>query len=324
MTWAQTLHAEILFSNSPLEALHIPFLKALLDPLSVLFHYLGSTLFFMAIVSFVYICVDRRLGIRIALALLVAGILNGTCKALLAYPRPIGLPYPSELGLMEGSYGLPSGHVQTAVALYGTIFLHARRVWVRWVTAFLILFMPIARMYAGLHFLGDVIGGALLGLLVLLGLELLLRKFPFILDPGPTPELFSDEKRFKSYILAIIAVTIPSVLLQESGQPESTAKSWEQVISASGALAGFGISILLNQKAGRDWSRASGFAEFAARLGIVILGILVFYLLLGKILAWIAPENPVARYFRYGIVCFYIGYLSPFLLKRIRGGTYLQ
>ncbi|TGJ99638.1 phosphatase PAP2 family protein [Leptospira semungkisensis] len=322
MNWEQVLWKEYLFSNSPLEALHISFLKPLLDPLTITFHYLGSSLFFMALVSIVYLCIDRKLGIRMTLGLLLAGILNGTCKALLTSPRPIGLPYPAELGLMESSYGFPSGHVQTAVVLYGTLFLHLRIGWVRGVTGFAILFMPIARMYAGLHFLGDVIGGFLLGLFVLFGLEFWFQRDSSLLEASYQGEGPSSS-RLKSYLLLLIALTFPTVLLQDVNLPESTNKSWEQVIAAAGSLAGFGIAILQNKKSGVDWKNVTGVLEFLVRIGVVILGIIVFYVAIGKLLSVLLPENPVARYLRYGIVCYYIGYLSPFLLKRIRGGTYL-
>lgn len=316
------LWKEILFSNGPLAALHISFLKPALDPLTILFHYLGSSLFFMGLVSFIYLCVNRKVGLRMTLGLLIAGIINGVFKALLTLPRPIGLPFSSELGLMEGSYGFPSGHVQTAVVLYGTLFLHVRIPWVRVLTAFLILFMPIARMYAGLHFLGDTLGGFVLGLLILFGLEFLFAKDPGILEPGFSGQA-PDQKRLKSLVLFILAMTLPSVLLQDANQPESTNKSWEQVISSAGALAGFGIGILYNKRAGLDWKSVDSWIEFLIRVGVIILGILIFYLALGKILSSLLGENPVARYFKYGIVCYYIGHLAPILLKRIRGGIYL-
>ena len=316
------LWKDILFSNAPLQALHISFLKTVLDPFTILFHYLGSSLFFMALVSLIYLCVDRKIGIRMTLGLLIAGIVNGAFKALLTMPRPIGLPFPSELGIMEGSYGFPSGHVQTAVVLYGTLFLHIRIRWVRILTVFLILFMPISRMYAGLHFLGDTLGGFTLGILILFGLEFFFSKEPGILEPSFVGEI-PDQKKVKSLVLFILAITVPSVLLHDLSQPESTNKSWEQVISSAGALAGFGIGILYNKRAGVDWKSVDSWIVFLIRVGVIILGILIFYLALGKILSSLFGENPVARYFKYGIVCYYIGHLAPILLKRIRGGIYL-
>ncbi|WP_039948238.1 phosphatase PAP2 family protein [Leptospira fainei] len=323
MDWKTSVLSGAIFSNTPLELLHEIGLSSILGPLSVIFHHLGSTAFFMALVSFIYLCVDRKVGIRMAFGLMVAGVLNGTCKALLEFPRPTGLPFSNELGLSEPSFGFPSGHVQTAVVLYGTLFLHFKVGWLRGILPAFILLMPIARMYAGLHFLGDVIGGFILGLLLLIGLEFWFKRNPDLLEAK-----FSDGKelppnRLKSYVILIIAMTIPSVLLMEGSRVDQSYHSWEVVVSSAGALAGFGIGIVSNRSTGIDWNAGDNWMSFLVRIGITLLGILVFFIFLGELLKVLLPENPVARYVRYGIVCYYISHVSPFLLKRIKGGIYL-
>ena len=127
----------------------------------------------------------------------------------------------------------------------------------------------------------------------------------------------------KSYIILIIAITLPSVLLLEGSKMDQAYHSWEVVVSSSGALAGFGIGIVSNRSAGLDWNAGSNWMSFLVRIGITLLGILVFFIFLGELFKVLLPENPVARYVRYGIVCYYISHVSPFLLKRIKGGIYL-
>lgn len=323
MDWKTSVLNSAIFSNAPLEALHGIGLNSILGPLSLLFHYLGSTAFFMALVSFTYLCLDRKVGIRMALGLMVAGIINGTCKALLEFPRPIGLPFSAELGLSEPSFGFPSGHVQTAVVLYGTLFLHFKVRWFKGILPALILLMPIARMYAGLHFLGDVIGGFILGLLLLFGLEFWFKKNRNLLEANFSDGKALSSNRLKSYIILIIAITIPSVLLMEGSRVDRSYHSWEVVVSSAGALAGFGIGIVSNRSTGLDWNASANWMSFLVRIGITLLGILVFFIFLEELFKVLLPENPVARYVRYGIVCYYISHVSPFLLKRIKGGIYL-
>ncbi|TGK21909.1 phosphatase PAP2 family protein [Leptospira fluminis] len=323
MNWTTISVNETMFGNSVLEAMHGTFLDSLLGPLSVLFHYLGSTAFFMALVSFIYLGVDRKVGIRMALGLMLAGILNGSCKAIFQSSRPLGLPFAQELGISESSYGFPSGHVQTAVVLYGILFLHLKSNFVKWIGVFCIFFMPIARMYAGLHYLGDVVGGLFIGVLVLFGTELFLKVHPEVLESDFSGVELRSSGRLKSYRLLWIVLTIPSVLLPGEGGAREALHSWEQVVSSSGALAGFGIGILSNRARGLDWGPAKDRISWTVRMGMVAIGILILYVLLGRIFASLFPENPVARYLRYGIVCYYIGHLSPLLLKRMRGGIYL-
>ena len=64
----------------------------------------------------------------------------------------------------------PSGHVAAAVAYAAIamiVFWHTRKVWARTiaviVTAVIPVIVALSRMYRGMHFLSDVVGGALLG-----------------------------------------------------------------------------------------------------------------------------------------------------------------
>jgi membrane-associated phospholipid phosphatase len=65
----------------------------------------------------------------------------------------------------------PSGHVAAAIALYGSLAIIAVRVssraWLRVLAVIAAVALPacvgVARLYRGMHFLTDVIGGAVLG-----------------------------------------------------------------------------------------------------------------------------------------------------------------
>lgn len=60
-------------------------------------------------------------------------------------------------------YGFPSGHTSIAIAFWGTLFCLYRQKWIKGICLFLMLFIPISRMYLGVHFLADVLGGLVLG-----------------------------------------------------------------------------------------------------------------------------------------------------------------
>ena len=66
-------------------------------------------------------------------------------------------------------YGFPSGHSSVAIAFWGAFALLYRKKWVVSVCIFLMVLIPISRIYLGVHFLADVIGGIVLGA-ILLGL----------------------------------------------------------------------------------------------------------------------------------------------------------
>lgn len=128
---------------------------------------LGDPLFFVVLVAVVYWLGDHQRGtVLIGATLLVLGITVGL-KELFAMPRP-----PVEVALVvDEGYGLPSGHTAGAVVVYGTLAalydVGSRRV--RYVGAATIAGLVAAsRVVLGVHYLGDVVAGVLLGCVVLL------------------------------------------------------------------------------------------------------------------------------------------------------------
>lgn len=93
-------------------------------------------------------------------AILLGYILNGVLKYSLQLPRP---PSVEWLIGVESPYGFPSGHAAIAF-LAATIFtLESRRFAFLYALAFLVAY---SRVFLGVHYLVDVIGGAAVGTIV--------------------------------------------------------------------------------------------------------------------------------------------------------------
>ncbi|TVP50787.1 MAG: phosphatase PAP2 family protein [Halomonas sp.] len=100
-------------------------------------------------------------------ALASIALLNTLGKALFARPRPETPEY------LTGSFSYPSAHTSTAVVLCGlaAAFIaaeisHKRRFWAYWVALALALPMALSRLMIGVHWFSDLVGGALLGMIV--------------------------------------------------------------------------------------------------------------------------------------------------------------
>ena len=65
------------------------------------------------------------------------------------------------------SFGFPSGHASGAVALWGGLAVIFRKRALAWLAPFFVALVVFTRLYLGVHFLADVLGGAVLGGLVL-------------------------------------------------------------------------------------------------------------------------------------------------------------
>lgn len=109
----------------------------------------------------------RKAGVAALLALLI-GLLctNVTLKPLLARPRP-WLDVPGLVNMVgESAYrSFPSGHATSAFAFAFAMCFGAPEKWMKWVSMVVAILMGLSRLYVGVHYPTDVIGGVLVGLL---------------------------------------------------------------------------------------------------------------------------------------------------------------
>lgn len=153
------------------------------QPAMVLFTTLGSTPVILAVVL-AWACIELLFkkpwrALYIALSLSAMPLYVGI-KILVHRPRPIST-FVTQFGLKD--YSFPSGHATASMAIYITLaYLLSRRLPKPWglactvALALLVFFIGLSRVYLGVHYPTDVLGGWLLGALVMFGLHKLLRK----------------------------------------------------------------------------------------------------------------------------------------------------
>lgn len=152
---------------------------AFLQPLTIL----GSTPWVAAMALLVLIVelVARRpwLGLAAAATIGVASLANAGIKDLVQRVRPDLLP-PLEI---EPGYSFPSGHTALSMVTYGIFaLLIARSPLSRplkmlsiGALGLVVLLVGVSRVYLGVHYPSDVLGGWLTGLAIVLLFEALLR-----------------------------------------------------------------------------------------------------------------------------------------------------
>jgi len=185
-----------------------------LDLLMKGFTFLGDEAFFLLLFPFLYWCLDSRLGLRLALVYSLSGYLNYTLKHAFGQPRPADLDPGIQLVEADG-YGLPSGHAQGAVVLWGLLALLSRRRWAWAPAAALMLAVGLSRVYLGVHFPTDVLAGWAVGAAVLAAAARLLRRFP------------SRAPRWWTWILAAsLLAAVALLLLPEKDTVAMIAALW--------------------------------------------------------------------------------------------------
>jgi hypothetical protein len=257
---------------------------------------MGNEQFFLLLFPLLFWSVDYGLAARLVVLSLSSAYLNTIAKDLLLQPRPGDLD-PS-LALLESyGYGLPSGHAQTAVIVWGSLARWARSGWAWAAGAVLAFLIGLSRVYLGVHFPTDVLGGWLIGAVILW----------FYINQGERLERWL--RGLETYQQLLLGVGGAVVLF--SLHPVN------DVVAAMGALGGFagGLSITLRN------GRYSTEGPIWQRLLRFLLGsVLVFAVFIG-LRAWFPAEGEALytplRFIRYLTVGLMISLGAPWVFRRI-------
>ena len=135
----------------------------------------------LAILSFVIIK-NKKIGLAIIGNLGISAFLNYILKIILQRPRPTGYRLIEETG-----YSFPSGHSMASMAFYGffiyLVYKNVKNKYAKWglitVLSLLIILIGLSRVYLGVHYLSDVLGGFLVTISYLIIYIQLIKDFIF-------------------------------------------------------------------------------------------------------------------------------------------------
>lgn len=147
-------------------------MNPILSAIMIFISFLGSaiTLITLAIAS-IFLVKDKKYSKLIILNLALSFILNKVLKLIIARPRPSRLRL-----VIENGYSFPSGHSMVSFAFYGfLIYLISKNLKNKKIKypliallSLLILLIGISRIYLGVHYVTDVLGGYIIGLIYLI------------------------------------------------------------------------------------------------------------------------------------------------------------
>ena len=258
---------------------------------------LGNESFFLLFLPLVYWCLNRRMGAGLAVLFLLSATLNAIAKSTFGMPRPFMVD-PTVMQLASaGGHGFPSGHTQGAVVVWIYLAARSRKAWLWWLAGGLILLIPLSRLYLGVHFPVDLLGGYLLGGGLVLA---------FLKAERPVGAMLAI--RSTATLLAVLGLTASASILWVKDHGDL-------VISAAAALMGTGMGILME----RRWVRFTPQTRLSQRLVSYlagIIGLLVIYIGLKIGFAGMEPAW-LWRFLRYGLVGLWVAAGAPWLFMRM-------
>lgn len=140
----------------------------------------GGAIFVISLTTILFFVIkDKKIGISIITNLGIVTILNQIIKFIMQRPRPTEFRIIEETG-----YSFPSGHSMVSLAFYGYLYLiykyinnkHLKRTLII-VLSVLICIIGVSRIYLGVHYTSDVLGGFLISFAYLIIYIELVNKF---------------------------------------------------------------------------------------------------------------------------------------------------
>ena len=128
----------------------------------------GGAIFLIVLTIVLFILIkNKKIGASIFSNLVVITILNQLLKRILQRPRPTEFRIIEETG-----YSFPSGHSMVSMAFYGyliyLIYRYVKNKYLKWglivLLSLLICTIGISRIYLGVHYTSDVLGGFLISI----------------------------------------------------------------------------------------------------------------------------------------------------------------
>lgn len=284
-----------------LEGIRTPFLNEVISVITLL----GEETVMIVVLCLLYWCIDKKTAMKTALSFFFSGLLVHTVKITCRIPRPwvrdVSLtPVESAIEGTGGSYSFPSGHTQSATAMFFSLASSTKKAILKVICIILIFLVGFSRMYLGVHTPEDVIVG--FGLTVAVSAVICLYY----------------EKLEKHYIATTVslfavcfALCIYVVILFTKGIINEHVT--ESICKAIGAGLGFALGWFIERR----------FVNFDVKCDKGLLQIIKFIVGIGLTVAIksglkpIIGDSLVADTFRYFCVVFFAIALYPMIFKKI-------
>lgn len=279
--------------------------NSFLDKVFIRATMMGEEYFLIFVTVMIFWCINKKVGYKLGFVVLTSSILNSVikdvfhallvdgklgdkAKAFFHINRPIGEPGIRSLRVKTATgWSFPSGHTQETVSLWGTLMLTLRKRWVYSLGTVYILLVGFSRLYLGVHWPSDVVGGLIIGVL-----WTLLACWVF-------------DKSYENHNKALLLCAIVPMLFGMLYWKESS------YYKLCGMLCGFYIGYNIEDK----FINFNVNASFWDQIIKLLSGIAVIFLI-KIVVKLILPVSIISNFIRYFIIGLWVTAGAPFTFKR--------
>jgi membrane-associated phospholipid phosphatase len=138
-----------------------------LEPVMKLFTLLGRPEAYMLLAAMIYWSCNRKLGLRLAIFLTMAGTINSILKLAFHDPRPYWVSSEIKAIKPSNGFGMPSGHAQAAtVWLLAGMYLRCKWFWI--IAILFTVLIGLSRPFLGVHFPSQILAGWAIGIALMI------------------------------------------------------------------------------------------------------------------------------------------------------------
>ncbi len=283
---------QFLFSenfNIYLQSLGNPFLDIFFKTVSSVF----SEPVYIFLASLIFWCYNKKTGIKAMYVILFSAFAAILAKNLFGMPRPPEYLHKIE----ENEFGFPSGHAQVSSGFWGYIGASTKNKWLIIAGAMAIFSISLSRIYLGVHYAGDVMGGIIFGLLIAI--------ISFKAESGIINKI-EKLSRSSKYLVAVI---LPVLLVTIAAMQKSLLKEQAEI---GLVMVGIGVGCLLeNERVRFEDAKNNTQRMKRAIIGVAVLGIIY---LISSLLFLV---NPNFVFFKYAALGFASTYIAPWAFTKM-------